>query len=147
MAKKTLKTSDNPQVIVKKVGSDLQVKGWDREEILVKSSSDNDIVLEEQESNVVISCPSDCVLYVPQKANVEVQYVGTSARFRSVNGKIIVGETGSDLSLRDVNSAQVEAVGSDFSARRVRDDDVGRRGGVEDDEVAEPLLEGVKAVA
>jgi hypothetical protein len=122
MAKKTLETSATPQVIVEKVGSDLQVKGWDRAEVLVKSSSDNDIVLEEREENVIIGCPSDCVLYVPQKANVEVEHVGNNARFRSVDGKISVKKVGTDLSLRDVGSAQVETVGSDFSARRVRDE-------------------------
>ncbi len=120
MAKKTLETSDAPQVIVENIGSDLQVKGWDRTEILVKSSSDNDIVLEERDGLITVSCPSDCVLYVPQKANVEVKKVGNDARFRSVDGAIVVGQVGSDLSLRDVGSARVESVGTDFSARRVR---------------------------
>lgn len=122
MAKKTLKTTETPQVIVEKVGSDLQVKGWDRAEVLVKSSSDNEIVLEEREDNVVVSCPSDCVLYIPQKSNLEVKYVGSDARFRSIEGNIIIGKIGTDLSVRDIGSAQIETVGSDFSARRVRDE-------------------------
>lgn len=122
MAKKTLETSENSQVVVENVGSDLQVKGWDRSEILVKSSSDNDIVLEEREGVIVVSCPSDCVLYVPQKANVEVKQVGSNARFRSVDGAVVVGTVGTDLSLRDVGSVQADTVGTDFSARRVRDE-------------------------
>jgi hypothetical protein len=121
MAKKTLNTNDNPNVLVEHIGSNLQVKGWDRAEILVKSSSDNDIVLEEHEGVIQVSCPSDCVLYVPQNANIEVKHVGNNARFRSVDGEVIVGEIGTDLSLRDVGSAQAEKVGTDFSARRVRD--------------------------
>jgi hypothetical protein len=121
MAKKTLETSDAPQVVVENVGSDLQVKGWDRPEVLVKSSSDNDIVLEDREEGVFVSCPSDCVLYVPQKASVEVKRVGSNARFRSVDGAILVGSVGTDLSLRDVGSAQADSVGTDISARRVRD--------------------------
>lgn len=121
MAKKTLKTSESPQVVVENVGSDLQVKGWDRTEILVKSSSDNDILLEERKGVFAVACPSDCVLYVPQKANVEVKKVGSNARFRSVDGKVVVGTVGTDLSLRDIGSAQVRTVGTDFSARRVRD--------------------------
>lgn len=121
MAKKTLETNESPQVVVENVGSDLQVKGWDRAEILVKSSSDNDIVLEERDGVVTVSCPNDCVLYVPQKANVEVKQVGSNARFRSVDGSVVVGTVGTDLSLRDVGSTQVGTVGTDFSARRVRD--------------------------
>ena len=122
MAKKTLETSDSPQIIVEKVGSDLQVKGWDRSEVLVKSSSDNDIVLEFRDDNVIVSCPSDCVLYIPQKSNLDVKHVGSDARFRSIDGSIIVGNIGTDLSIRDIGSAQIGTVGSDFSARRVRDE-------------------------
>jgi hypothetical protein len=121
MAKKTLETSEAPQIIVENVGSDLQVKGWDRTEILVKSSSDNDIVLEEREGVVNISCPSDCVLYIPQKANIEVKQIGSNARFRAVDGDVVVGTVGTDLSFRDVGSAKAEKVGTDLSARRVRD--------------------------
>jgi hypothetical protein len=122
MAKKTLETSDAPQVVVENVGSDLQVKGWDRNEILVKSSSDNDIVLEEREDGVFVACHNDCVLYVPQKASVEVRSVGSGARFRSVDGAVIIEKVGSDLSLRDVGSAQVGIIGTDMSARRVREE-------------------------
>ncbi|MFN2263130.1 MAG: SHOCT-like domain-containing protein [Anaerolineales bacterium] len=121
MAKKTLETSDSPQIIVEKVGSDLQVKGWDRTEVFVKSSSDNDIVLEQQDENVIVSCPSDCVLYIPEKSNLEVRNVGSDARFRSIEGNINIGKIGTDLSIKDIGSAQIETVGSDFYARRVRD--------------------------
>jgi hypothetical protein len=121
MAKKTLETSEAPQVIVENVGTDLQVKGWDRFEILVKSSSDNDIVLEEREAGIYVSCPNDCVLYVPQKASVEVKQVGSNARFRSIDGAVVIGTVGTDLSLRDVGSAQAEIVGTDLGVRRVRD--------------------------
>lgn len=122
MAKKTLETGDAPQVIVQNVGNDLQVKGWDRAEVLVKSSSDNDIVLENREEGIFVSCPNDCVLYVPQKANVEVKQIGSNARFRSVDGIVVVGTVGTNLSMRDVGSVRAETVGTDFSARRVRDE-------------------------
>jgi len=121
MAKKTIETTETPQIIVENVGSDLQVKGWERAEILVKSSSDNDIELNESDDVISISCPNDCVLYVPQKANIRVKQVGSNARFRSVDGEVIVGTVGTDLSFRDVGSVQAETVGTDLSARRVRD--------------------------
>ena len=85
MAKKTIETGESPLVVVEKVGSDLQVKGWDRLEVLVKSSSDNDITLEDQDDSIIVSCPSDCVLYIPQKASIEVKNIGSNARFRSIS--------------------------------------------------------------
>ena len=120
MAKKTIETGDSPQVIVENIGSDLQVKGWDRAEVLVQSSSDNDIVLEEREEDILVSCPSDCVLYVPQKASITVKMIGSGARFRSIDGAVIVDKVGSDLSLHDIGSAQVGTVGTDLSVRRIR---------------------------
>ncbi|HBX70977.1 MAG TPA: hypothetical protein DEH25_16770 [Chloroflexi bacterium] len=121
MAKKTLETSESPQIVVENVGSDLQVKGWDRLEVLVKSSSDNDIVLEAREDIIFVSCPRDCVLYVPQKASIEVKQVGSNARFRSIDGSVVVGTVGTDLSVRDVGSAEAATVGTDLSVRRVRE--------------------------
>ena len=49
MAKKTIETGLKPEVNIQAIGSDLQVKGWDRREVLAKSSSDNDLILEEDD--------------------------------------------------------------------------------------------------
>jgi hypothetical protein len=122
MAKKSIETKPNPEILVQQVGSDLQVKGWDKDEVLVKSSSDNDLTLEEQDGVVTASCPNDCVMYVPQGASVKVESIGSSARFRSVMGKITLGTVGTDLGLRDVGPVKVEVVGSDLLAKRVNGD-------------------------
>jgi hypothetical protein len=122
MAQRTLETTHEPVVVVENVGSDLQVKGWDRAEVLVKSSSDNQIVLEERDGEIIVSCPTDCVLYVPQKASLQVKNVASDARFRSVDGKITIGMVGRDLAMRDVGSVDADVIGTDFTARRIRNE-------------------------
>jgi hypothetical protein len=122
MAKKTIETDNTPQIHVQKVGSDLQVKGWDRAEVLVKSSSDNNLELEEVDGVVNVSSPSDCVLYVPHDANLEVIKSSRNARIRSVFGSISIKNIGTNLAVRDVGPIHVEKVGTDFSARRVNGD-------------------------
>jgi hypothetical protein len=119
MAKKTLETGSKPEIHVQEVLSDLQVKGWERSEVLAKSSSDNDLVLEEQEGTIIVSSPTDCVLYVPQNAVIEVSNVGSSARFRSVFGGITIANVGTALAARDIGPLSVENVGTEFSAKRV----------------------------
>lgn len=119
MAKKTIETNAAPQVYVQRVSSDLQVKGWDRPEVLAKSSSDNDLVLEDKDGVVNVSCPSDCVLYIPHDASIDVDNVGSDARFRSVFGGIKITRIGSDLAVRDVGPLTVEHIGTDFSAKRL----------------------------
>ena len=119
MAKKTIETNANPKVHVQQVGSDLQVKGWDRPEVLVKSSSDNNLTLEKQDGVITVSSPTDCVLYVPHNASIEVTSAGTNARFRSVFGGIVISKIGSDLYVRDVGPLTAETIGTDFSAKRI----------------------------
>lgn len=122
MAKKTIETDNTPQVRVQLVGSDLQVKGWDRAEVLVKSSSDNNLVLEEVDGVVNVSSPSDCVLYVPHDASVEVIQASSNARIRSVFGSITIQNIGTDLTVRDIGPIHVVKIGTDFSAKRVNGD-------------------------
>jgi hypothetical protein len=119
MAKKTIETSAAPHVLVNRIGSDLQVKGWDRPEILVKSSSDNNLVLEEQDGVVEVSSPEDCVLYIPHDASIEVKQTGNDARFRAIYGGITISQIGTDLAVRDVGPLSVEEVGTNFSGKGI----------------------------
>lgn len=119
MANKTIETNDAPHVQVQKVGSDLQIKGWDRPEVLIKSSSDNNLVLEEKDGVIIASSPIECVLYVPHNATIEVNRTGSNARIRSVFGRTEIKSIGSDLAVRDIGPLSVEKVGSDFSGKRI----------------------------
>jgi hypothetical protein len=122
VAKKTIETNNTPKVRVQQVGSDLQVKGWDRAEVLVKSSSDNNVVLEETEGVVNVSSPSDCVLYLPHDASLEILQAGRNVRILSVFGEISIRNIGTALALRDVGFVTAENIGTDFSAKRVNGD-------------------------
>ncbi len=119
MAKKTLETTTNPKVHVQQVGSDLQVKGWDRPEVLAKSSSDNHLTLEEQEGVINLSSQTDCILYLPHEASIQIANTGTDTRIRSVFGDITITNIGSSLALRDVGPVTITQVGTDLSAKRV----------------------------
>jgi hypothetical protein len=119
MAKKTIETGEAPQVVVTSVGSDLQVKGWDKNEVFAKSSSDDDVTIEERAGVIAVASANDCVLYVPQDASMEVTSVGSNARFRSVMGPITIVSVGSDLSLRDVGPVRVTSVGTELQAKRI----------------------------
>ncbi|MBN1666155.1 MAG: hypothetical protein JW862_03680 [Anaerolineales bacterium] len=119
MAKKSLEVQTTPHIVIKQC-HDLQIKGWDRDEVLVKSSSDNDVSLEEREDGIHISCPNDCLVYLPSAASVQVGQVAVSGRFRSVEGKINIGQIGASLSLHDIQNVEVERIGADLSAKRIR---------------------------
>jgi hypothetical protein len=119
MAKKTIETGASPFIKIESIGSDLQIKGWDRSEILIKSSSDNELVLDEEEGRFSVSCPTDCVLYVPQEANIEIDSVGSDARVRSVFGNLTITKIGSDLAVRDTGPVTISNVGTNFIGKRI----------------------------
>lgn len=120
MAKKSLETHASPHIIIGKC-HDLQVKGWDRNEVLVKSSSDNDVSLEEGQDGIQIVCPNDCLVYLPKTASVQIDQVAASARVGSVEGKINLGQIGASLSLRDIHNIEIDHIGADLTAKRIRD--------------------------
>jgi len=122
MARKSIETTTKPRIVIDEIGSDLSVKGWDRPEVLVKSGSDNGVLLEEREGAIFVNCTSDCVMYVPYNARLEVGTVGTNARFKALGGEIVIGQIGSDLALRDVGPTKIEEIGTDLSAKRIRGD-------------------------
>jgi hypothetical protein len=122
MAKKSIETSATPKVVVENVASDLHVKGWDRPEVLVKSSADNQLQLEEQDGVIKVNTPTDCILYVPHKASLVIENVGSTARLKSVAGDIKIESIGTSLALRDVGAVTLVNVGTELSARRVRGD-------------------------
>jgi len=119
MAKKTIATDTSPKVKVKSIGSGLQIKGWDRPEILAKSSSDNDLKLEEGDGVITVLSHTDCVLYVPHNASIDVDKVGNDARIRSVFGGITLSSVGSELAVRDTGPVTAGKVGNNFIGKRI----------------------------
>jgi len=119
MAKKVLQTDDTPNILIRKIAGDLNIKGWERPAIALKSSLDNEFIIEESPERITIESPHDCIIYIPHKAQLEAQLIEGDARFKSLDGTILVGEVRGDLILRDSTLTQIGFVRGDFSAKRI----------------------------
>jgi F0F1-type ATP synthase membrane subunit b/b' len=122
MVKKNLELGESHHIVVEQVGGDLHVKGWKRNEVLLKTSCEGDVKLEQSGDKVLIDCPEDCILYAPHGAIFEVNQVGKDAVFKSLDGALQINQVGSDLNLRDVGMVEAQTIGAGMSARRVRGD-------------------------
>ena len=120
MAKKTLQTNKTPNIMIRKVTGNLSIKGWERSEIVAKSSTDSEITIANDQNQVTIECPTDCVIYVPHSASLEITQVNGDARFKYIDGPIKIQAIAGDLILRDIKSSKVETIGGDLSAKRLR---------------------------
>ncbi len=98
------------------VGGDLQIVGWDRQEITAKTD-DDDLVLIVEGSLVRAHSDGDLILYVARDADVQISNVGGDADIRALAGNLTTAKIGGDLQVRNVGSLNVTSVGGDMSLR------------------------------
>lgn len=122
MAKRTIELGDSPNILVENVAGDLHVKGWKRNEVLLKTSCEGEMAFEQRGDQVYIDCPEDCILYTPHNAILEVNQVGGAAGFKALDGTVKIVQVGRDLSLRDVGQIDAQTISGSLTARRIRGD-------------------------
>ena len=110
MSTRSVDTSPTPQVFVEAVYGDLQIKGWSRSEVLVKSSDDEGVVLVEQDGALRVRSRGDCSLHLPVGASITITSVYGGAGIKSVEGALNIGRVLGSLLLLDVGEASIDSV-------------------------------------
>lgn len=113
---KTISAGKSPRIKVDSIGGDLSVVGWDGADILVRGD-DDEVRLEQNGEEVLLSCDGDLSLRVPKGASFEFKSIGGDAAVRGVLGKIDLKEIGGDLSMRDTGPVTIDTIQADFSLR------------------------------
>jgi hypothetical protein len=113
---RTISAGKFPKIKIDAIDGDLSVVGWDAEEILVKAD-ENELSLQQNGDEVILSCTDDVSLRVPREASLFIQRIGGDAALKGVTGNIEIKEIDNDLSIRDAGSVAIETVQSDFSLR------------------------------
>jgi len=122
MDKFNLPTSETPQVVIHEVSGDLNLKGQQMAEVIIKTTGGQEPVLEHVGDHVQIRSFGDCTVYVPHGASVQIHSVSGDASIKSIESEIKIDHVGRELSLRDVGSVKISQIGLDLSAKRVRGD-------------------------
>ena len=103
-------------VLLGNVSGDLQVVGWDRDEITAKTDGDM-AELNSQETEVRITCDGDAIIYLPRDSSLVCQNVSGDADIRALSGSLKMANIAGDLQLRNVGATVLENVGGDLSLR------------------------------
>lgn len=106
MAQKTIATTLAPSVNIQAVQGSLQVKGWDRSEVLLRTR-DESAVLERQDDRILIRCLGDCEVRLPRDASVIATKIHGNARFMLLEGELRIDQVLGSLAMRDIDLAQV----------------------------------------
>jgi len=112
----TISAGRTPQIMIEFIEGDLSLVGWEGEDVLLKGD-DDEMQFNQDGGTVNVSCNDDLSLRVPKAASVFVKKIGGDASIRGVMGGIEVQEIEGDLSIRDMDSAALGTLHSDFSLR------------------------------
>lgn len=122
MGQKSVSTSLTPQVHIQAVHGNLQVKGWDRPEVLLRYSADEQIVMDEVEDGVRIRCHGDCELRLPHESVIQTEVIHGNARFKLLEAQLTIQRVAGSLELRNIESAQIETVEGNLLAKGITGD-------------------------
>jgi len=116
MKQQTIQVGARSKINVASVPGDLQVVGWERNELMAKTDGGQlDITSSGEVSSV--ACDADLILYTPREASLIVESIGGDADLRALVGATEIENVGGDLSLRNVGPMEVTNVGGDLSLR------------------------------
>lgn len=118
MEKKVLDTSEIP-IIKLEVKGNLDLKGWEENQVLVKSDTDGSLRLEQVGDEVSCYCPDNCTVKVPIGSTLACDRVDGNATFRSLEGNLQADKISGNLILRGVASASIGRVDGNLTAKNV----------------------------
>lgn len=119
MAKQIIDTATNPTVHITSIHGNLQLKGWGRAQILIKTGDEGPSEWDSQEERIEIACNSDCHLWVPHEAQVTIDQVHGNARIKLLDAALKIGKIHGSLILQDINETAVEQVDGNLLAKQV----------------------------
>ncbi len=121
MAQKTIAAGPAPSVNIQAVLGSLQVKGWDRPEVLMRTRDDS-AVLEMQNEQIIVRCMGDCELRLPHEASVIASTIHGNARFMVIEGELRIDQVLGSLEMRDIDLAQVGNIHGNLVVQQASND-------------------------
>ncbi len=114
MKQSVLAIKGDVTVQIDDVGGDLQIVGWERQEIVVKTD-DDELNLIADGQIIRVHSDGDLILYAPREANFRIMDVGGDADLRLLAGSIELLNIGGDLQMRNVGPVSLKTVGGDMA--------------------------------
>ncbi len=123
----TFSVEREARVILTRVGGDLEVNGWDKQEISVEYDDHTDVLQQEGNTLTLANCSGDVTLWVPNDTDVRVDGLkgDVSARdirrveLKNVRGDVELNSIGIDANLENIGEAIfLENISGDVEIQR-----------------------------
>lgn len=118
----TLEVEGAAKVRIARVGGDLRLEAMPGNTIRARTRDPEEVSLEHEGDEVVVSSDGDCHLIVPEGSGVTAGRVGGDARILGPLAEVRLELTGGDLTIAQAASLDSERVGGDVLAREIDGD-------------------------
>ena len=118
MQQQTVPVNPNASVVVHAVHGDLRVAGWERNELMAKTSG-SILELVSGTFPITVSCDEDLIIYLPHAASLQVERVKGDANLQALSGPLTLGPVDGDLTIKDLGPVTLGTVSGDASMRNV----------------------------
>jgi hypothetical protein len=118
MQQQTVPVNPNASVLIHTVHGDLRVAGWERNELMAKTSGSL-LELVSGTFPITVSCDEDLIVYLPHASNVKVDQVSGDASLQALSGPVTLGPVDGDLTIKDLGPVTLGTVSGDVSLRNV----------------------------
>lgn len=122
MAYYTLETQGIPTIVIERVDGNLEVKGWEREEISVKTSGGEEPIKETKPEGVRIASDGNCSVHVPRSCNLQIETVGGNANLKYIDGGLKINVVHGKLGLRECSESSIDMVHGELWAKNLSGD-------------------------
>lgn len=119
MSQQTIPTSAAPEISIDQIGGDLTVKGWERSEVMARSSSSDMIKLVDIDDVLHLSCDTNCEVRLPSGASIHLGTAHGNARFRLLDDPLKAETVHGSLYLHNVSEVDADTIYGDLIARKV----------------------------
>lgn len=116
-----LELKPDSEIIIKRCGGSLHLKGWDQERARIDFPH-NDDNYSQKGKQVIISSTSDCLMRVPTDIQLKIEKVGGDASISNIVGAISIQTVNGNVTLRRVGSANAEKISGNLTARDLSGD-------------------------
>jgi hypothetical protein len=126
MFKKTIETSDAPNLIVNDCSGDLTVRGSEEAELTIRVPDESTLTLQQEGEGWIINTHGDCRLTCPMGTTLTVNAVHGDLNVKSVTGDITIKDVYGDARLKNTGTLNLAQVYGDVTLRAVGASTVGQ---------------------
>jgi len=119
MAEQKFPAAGISEIMLDNILGNLQVKGWDHADILVKTSVASDLPTEAQEGTLRIETKGNCLIRAPHDTIIRIGTVRGNVRIKLVDSAVHIDRIQGSLALRNVGSTQATIIQGDLLARQI----------------------------